>query len=212
MSNESSLSAALVDPEADQAIEQALIEIGSPGSFFSAAERLDVAAAARAARGLGGSPSSIPADVAEQVTRIAVEAMKTRPEHLAAWEAEGREILAYVELVAIVARISAIDSYRVGLDAELDPLPEPVPGEPAPAVDEKAVKTNAWVATVGPAVAPSALSALPNEKAAQAALAARWYLTDDVIHKYDVEPGREITRPQMEFVAARTSWLNECFF
>ena len=65
---------------------------------------------------------------------------------------------------------------------------------------------------MGIALAPTALSALPRENAAKAALGAAWYITDKVIHQYDVEPGRELTRPQMELVAARTSWLNECFF
>ena len=79
-------------------------------------------------------------------------------------------------------------------------------------IGDGAKKMNAWLPTVGIALAPTALSALPNEKANKDALNKPLYLADDVIHKYDVEPGRELTRPQMELVAARTSWLNECFF
>ena len=112
----------------------------------------------------------------------------------------------------MVAVITSIDSYRIGIGAQLDPLPDPSPGEPVPVVHERAAKLNAWVPTVGVALAPTALSALPNEKATKDGLGKVWYLTDEFVHKYDVEPGRELTRPQMELVASRTSWLNECFF
>ncbi len=138
--------------------------------------------------------------------------MTSRSEHVEAWRSAGQEPLAYVELVSVVAQTSSIDSYRFGLGAEPDPLPAPVDGRPTGSVDDRATTTNAWVPTVGPAVAPSALSALPEEKATKAGLGGAWYLTDDVIHRYDVEPGRALTRPQMELVAVRTSWLNECFF
>ena len=85
-------------------------------------------------------------------------------------------------------------------------------GSAVPVVADGAKKMNAWLPTVGIALAPTALSALPNEKANKDALNKPLYLADEVIHKYDVEPGRELTRQQMELVAARTSWLNECFF
>lgn len=171
-----------------------------------------MAAQARVARGLADTGTGLAPDVADNVARVAAEAMATRQSHVEAWVAGGRDILAYVELVSVVAQIASIDSYRVGLGTDLDPLPEPVAGAPTPEVADGASMMNAWVPTVGVALAPTALSALPREKAAKAALGAAWYLTDDVIHQYDVEPGRELTRSQMELVAARTSWLNECFF
>ena len=212
MSGEFETTLSLGDAAADDAIERALTSLGSPGSFFTASERLAIAGHARLARGLAATAPELPPVMAGAAARVAVEAMTTRADDVTSWEEDGRDVLAYVELVSVVAQISAIDSYRVGLGVELDLLPEPVPGEPVPAIDERATKTNAWVPTVGPAVAPTALSALPSEKAGKAALGAVWYLTDDVIHQYNVEPGREISRPQMELVAARTSWLNECFF
>lgn len=171
-----------------------------------------MAAQARVARGLADTGADLAPIVAEAVARIAAQAMATRQSHVEEWVGSGRDILAYVELVSVVAMIASIDSYRIGLGTDLDPLPEPVDGEPAPEIAEGASMMNAWVPTVGVALAPTALSALPREKAAKAALGAAWYLTDNVIHQYDVEPGRELTRSQMELVAARTSWLNECFF
>lgn len=200
------------DAAAEKATRDCWAAIGSPGSFFTAAERVAFAEHARAARGLGTATSDLPPAVAATVARVAAEAMTTRSEHVQAWERDGRDVLAYVELVSVVAQVCGIDSYRVGLGEELDPLPAPAPGRPVPVVDPEAEKTNAWVPTVGIALAPTSLSALPDEKATKKALATAWYIADNVVHQYDVEPGRELTRPQMELVAARTSWLNECYF
>ena len=206
-------SAPLADSAADTMIHERLATIASPGSFFTGAERLDFAAHARAARGLtAAASSSLPPVVASAVARVAAEAMTTRSNDVAAWEADGRDVLAYVELVAVVSLICSLDSYRVGTGAPLDPLPEPIPGDPTPVVDDRAVTSNSWVPTVGVALAPTALSALPDESNAKKPVGQVFYLTDEFVHKYDVEPGRELTRPQMELVASRTSWLNECFF
>lgn len=200
------------DPAIESAISAALTAIASPGSFFTGAERIAFSEQARAARGLGEASTRLPTVVADTVTRVAVEAMSTRHEHVQAWEQDGRDILAYVELVSVVAQTAGIDSYRLALGNYLDALPTPVPGEPVPVLHPDAATMNAWVPTVGIALAPTSLSALPNEKEAKKALAAAWYIPDEVVHKYGEEPGLELTRPQMELVAARTSWLNECFF
>jgi len=209
---ESSQSLASPDTAADAAISAALNHIASPGSFFTGAERVAIAANARVARGLATDAPELDPLTTSTIARVAVEAMNSRSEHVHAWTNAGHDVLAFVELVAVVAQISSIDSYRVGIGAELDPLPQPVAGDPAPANDDRAVTSNAWVPTVGVALAPSSLSALPNEKAAKDNMSKEWYLTDEFVHKYDVEPGREISRPQMELVASRTSYLNECFF
>lgn len=212
MSTASQPTLAAPDTAADAAIANALANIATAGSFFTGAERLALAQQARFARGLDPIAPELPPLVADTVRRVAVEAMNSRSEHVAAWEADGREVLAFVELVAVVAQISSIDSYRVGIGAELDSLPAPVPGNPVSAVDDRAVTSNAWVPTVGIALAPTALNALPNEKSAKDAISKEWYLTDEFVHKYDIDPGRELTRAQMELVASRTSYLNECFF
>jgi len=203
---------ATVDPSNDAAVARALAALAAPGSYFSGAERLAIAAHARVARGdTTGAPDLAPM-VAQTAHRIAADAISTRPEHIAAWIADGQDELAYVELVAVVAMISTLDSYHHGIGRELVQLPSPTPGDPVPVIADGAKKMNAWLPTVGIALAPTALSALPNEKANKDALNKPFYLSDDVVHQYDVEPGRELTRPQMELVAARTSWLNECFF
>lgn len=200
------------DPAADAAIANALAAIATPGSFYTGAERLNFAAHTRFVRGLGTAGPGLPELEAEAVARVAAQAMTSRSHHVEAWTESGRDVLAYVELVSVVAQICGIDSYRVGLGVDLDPLPAAVSGDPVPEVSPDAKTLNAWVPTVGIALAPTSLSALPREAAAKKQLATAWYIPDNVIHQYDVEPGRELTRPQMELVAARTSYLNECFF
>ncbi len=212
MSTAPHLPLAAHDPEAEVAVADALTNLATAGSFFTGAERLAIAQHARFSRGLDPTPSDLPPVMADAVRRVAVEAMNSRSEHIAAWEAAGHNVLSFIEMVAVVAQISSIDSYRVGIGAALDPLPQPVPGDPSPLVDDRAVTSNAWVPTVGVALAPSALSALPNEKAIKDAVSKIWYLTDEFVHKYTADPGRELTRAQMELVASRTSYLNECFF
>lgn len=212
MSTASHPTLAAPDPAAEPAIAAALTHIATAGSFFTGAERIALAQHARFSRGLDTQPADLQPVVADAVRRVAVEAMNSRSEHVAAWEAAGHDVLAFVELVAVVAQICAIDSYRVGIGAQLDPLPAPIAGDPVSAVDERAVTSNAWVPTVGVALAPTALNALPNEKTVKDAVSKEWYLTDEFVHKYAIDPGRELTRAQMELVASRTSFLNECFF
>lgn len=200
------------DAAVDEAIAVALTGLATPGSFFTGAERIAFAQHARVARGLTAEGPTLPPVAAAGVARVAVEAKSSRSTDVDAWVADGRDVLSYVEMVSVVALISSIDSYRIGVGAPLDAIPAAVPGEPVLAVDESAVKSNSWVPTVGVALAPTAMSALPAEGAIKRPLAATLYLTDEFVHKYDVEPGRELTRPQMEFVASRTSHLNDCFF
>lgn len=200
------------DVDAEQAIAAVWESIGSPGSFFTAAERVSFVEHARAARGLATAQSSLPPVVAEAVARVAAKAMTSREHHVQAWQQDGRDVLAYIELVSVVSQASGIDSYRFALDEPLDALPTPTPGDPVPVVHPDAKRMNAWVPTVGVALAPTAISALPNESETKKGLGIAWYLPDKVVHQYDVEPGRELTRPQMELIASRTSWLNECFF
>lgn len=200
------------DPAAEAVVATALQHIASPGSFFTGAERVAFATHARVARGLVASGPELLPIMASTIARVAADAASSRAEHVAAWEAEGLDVLAFLELVAVVSRISSIDSYRIGLGVPLDTLPEPAPGDPVPNIEEKAVTSNAWVPTVGIALAPTSLSALPDERASKGTLGSVWYINDKMVHTYDAEPGRELTRAQMELVASRTSWLNECFF
>ena len=96
------------DPAAEAVIAESLAHLANPGSFFTGAERLAVAQQVRVARGLASSAPELAPIVTEAAARIANEAITVRPPHIDAWVADGRDVLAYVELVAVVAKIYII--------------------------------------------------------------------------------------------------------
>lgn len=203
------------NPVADHAVREALKALASPGSFYSGAERVAMAEHVRVSRGLASSAQTT--TVLSQpergaVSRVAVEAMNTREADVAAWKRDGRDVRAYVELVAVVALTTSIDSYRIACGGPLDPLPDPLPGGPIPVVDDAAVRTNSLVPTVGAAIPKTALSALPDEAKVIDMLAGAFYI-DGPVHRFDdPDPDEPLLRSQIELVAARVSLLNECFF
>lgn len=206
------VSGMVVDAAGTDLIARTWDSLAGPGSFFTGAERLAIAQNARAARGLGdtGTPMSAPASDATR--RIAAEAWTIRPHMIEDWAAAGLDVLAYVEVVSIVARVVALDTYVTALGLPLVPLPAPRPGDPEPLVDEAAVVSTGWVPTVGPAKATASLSALPREAAGAEAVTDVLYLSYAGVADLRHDPQRPISRPQMELVASRTSWLNECFY
>ena len=88
---------AAADPAADEAIAVALAGLAAPGSFFTGAERVALAHQARFARGLIAEPAAVAPLVADTVARVAVEAMNSRAEHVAAWEADGQRLYRIVQ-------------------------------------------------------------------------------------------------------------------
>jgi hypothetical protein len=63
---------------------------------------------------------------------------------------------------------------------------------------------------VGGASITQALSLVPTANAELERLHGTLYLTFEEMS--EVEPGKDLSRPQMELVAARTSAHNECFY
>jgi hypothetical protein len=206
------VSAVAVDAVGTDLIERTWDALAGPGSFFTGAERLAIARSARAARGEGGTGAPTSAPVSDATVRIAAEAWTIRPHMIAEWAAAGLDVLAYVEVVSVVARVVALDTYVTALGLPLVPLPAPRPGDPEPLVDVAAVVSTGWVPTVGPAKATASLSALPREAAGAEAVTDALYLSYAGVADLRHDPRRPISRPQMELVASRTSWLNECFY
>ena len=117
---------------------------------------------------------------------------------------------AYVELVGVVSRLSAVDTFHLALGIPLEPLPEPEPGEPSQMEEPLARHGAAWVPMVGGASITQALSLVDAESTAQEDLHGPLYLTYEEMAELDFVRG--LNRAQMELVAARTSAINECFY
>jgi hypothetical protein len=132
----------------------------------------------------------------------------------------------YVEIVSVIAHVTAIDTFARGLGIPKQPLPLPRPGEPSRYRPTEARVTDAWVPTIvwsegGPNeadyfVGPSsnirrALTLVPDEARSFFDLSSYQYLAGPAMRDFGKEY-RAITHAQLEFLAARVSALNQCLY
>ncbi|MFN2504503.1 MAG: hypothetical protein ABR540_09790, partial [Acidimicrobiales bacterium] len=150
-----------VRPEILAAFARAWAEIARPGTWWDGLSRLAIAGAARAARsGDVIERGSLPQTAVEAASLVA--ARPAAPSE--AWVSLICDELAelrYVELVGIVARVMAVDTFHRLAGWPLVALPEPVPGPPTgepPPANLRRHRT--WVAMAVP-VPPSVLGAVP---------------------------------------------------
>lgn len=185
--------------------------LASPGTWWTGAERVQIAAVARAAREQQGRPdTSLPEAAVAAAARLSAN-----PRVDAAWfagvQAMGMHAEAYVELLAVVSRLSAVDSFMFGIATDNpQPLPDPGPGEPSRTVTSEARLNGALAPTIGKPGAPNALSAVPAEQEATFDLHGVLYLSLEEMG--DPTIVKDLSRAQMELLAARTSLLNDCFY
>jgi hypothetical protein len=218
--------------------------LASPGTCLDGATRIAVAAAAREARSCGlcrlrkqsvspASPtgrhddtSALPAGWVDIIHRIATDPGRltrgwfdrTVPKHI--------EDGAYVELVSIVAHVTAIDTFARGIGSDVWPLPTARPGPPTRYRPEAARLHDAWVPTIawnehGPREADyfqglaanikMALTLVPDEARSFFDLVAHQYLPGPAMRDFSNEY-RAITHAQIELIAGRVSALNQCTY
>jgi len=198
--------------------------IARAGSFWTGAQRVEIARQARAARtlrgeaprlrkGLPDAAGRLPEQATQAARSIGADAHKIDAD----WAKGMIDSLgdsAYVELGAVVATVSAIDAFCEALGLDHEPLPQPVAGEPDGERLAEAAEAGAYVPMLEPWRGPNvgrALSLVP---------AANTLFFQNVMAMYksagctffDLEWIGPITRPQAELLAARVSALNECFY
>jgi hypothetical protein len=184
--------------------------IGESGPSLTGRQRVAIAAAARASMS-GATPQTLATKaMSELVRRLSVEAHTIRHGWIAELAAEGVDAYTYVEVLGIVARLSAVDTFCFGLDTDLVDLPIGSDDPPTGRVAREATIEGGWVPTVGRAFPPTALTAVPSEHEAWEDVHSVLYLSMTEMRDLDVNKG--LHRTQMELVAARTSLLNDCFF
>lgn len=184
--------------------------LAGPGTWFTGAERVAIAAEARAARADGEAGSGLAGPVVEAAQAVATDARHVRRDWVDDLAARGLAVEPYVEIVGIVARLSAVDTYVAGVGAAEEPLPGPATGEPSRERNGAAEYRDAFVPTVGADQAPFMLTAVPAEATAQMELHGPLYLTIEQMG--DLELADRLTRAEMELVAARVSYRNDCFY
>lgn len=182
----------------------------SAGTWWTGVQRLAIAHVARAARTEQGLPSvDLPEPVVEAAARLSADPHVTR-EWVDGLDAAGLTKPAYVEILGVVARLTAVDTFLFGIGAAEQPLPGPAPGRPSFETVPEATMNGGFVPTIGVASAPNALSAVAAETDALLDLHGVLYLALDDMGDLEIE--KDLSRAQMEFVAARTSLINDCYF
>ena len=180
-------------------------DIAAPGTWWSGADRVAIATVAR-----GQLDSEIPAAAQEAAQVIYSDITTVSREWVDGLLMSGLEVARYVEIVGIVSRLAAVDEFVRAIGGDLEPLPIPSAGDPSREPSPTAGDGPLWVPMVGEVSITRALSIVPAESESQRALYGPLYMSYEEMADNRFE--RELSRPQMELVAARTSAINECFY
>ena len=203
--------------------------IANSGRWWNGAERVEIARVGRAARNFDAASSDIlPEAAVYAIQKLVVDnANLNRDWYNEIIDADGMSEDRYVELVAVVVHALSIDEFHRALDVELEPLPQPIAGEPTRQRPAEAEQRYSWPPIVpraglhpedamlyGPlewgANVISALSLIPENVRWLHDLSEGHYLSFAEMRMPD--PLRAISRSQIELIAARVSALNECFY
>ncbi|MGE0140883.1 MAG: hypothetical protein AB7R77_24035 [Ilumatobacteraceae bacterium] len=195
-----------LDEQIDAVLTAQWHELGAPGTWFRGSERVAIAQVCRDA-----DRHVDLAEATHDAARcVAHDAAGITAADVDWWESDGLDREHYVEVVGIVSRVVAIDTYDRAVGRLQRALPAPLDGEPSGQVEPAAKRRSGWVPAVGAIGPPTALSAVPAEALAQRELHTALYLSYEGMADLDATSG--LHRTQMELVAARVSLLNDCFF
>lgn len=218
--------------------------LAAPGAWWSGPERVAIAEEVRAAHRCGLcrerkaalSPNAIagthpsreplPETVVEAIHRITTDPARLSRPWLEKLQANGLSDAAYVELIGVVVAVISVDQFHRGLGLALEPLPDPVQGEPSRQRPSQAVEEGAWVPMIPAAGATGseadlwrgrnganvirALSLVPDAVRDLKSLSAAHYFELEQVS--DPTARRSLDRSQIELLAGRVSAINECFY
>ena len=210
--------------------------LAAAGEWWTGAERISIAAECRRASAMvdglpdpGPGPAQLPEAAVHAVHKLIGDLPNvTREWYDETISAEGMSDAHYIELLGVVVHVWSVDEFHRALSIDLEPLPDPIPGEPTRRRPAGIKANGSWPPTILPADLAEREADIYNglERASNVRAAmslhpdsVRW-LTDLFDAHYlswieitsEQEPFRVLTRPQRELVAARVSALNECFY
>ncbi len=208
-------------------------QIGQPGAFLTAAERVEAVRASRdaltcefcaerkaalspnAVQGEHDSSGQLPPPVVDMIHRL-----RTDPGRLTrAWFDQVTAVISrerYVELVGVVTSAVIIDTLHNALGLGLPELPVPQPGEPSGQANPDAVDGGAWVPILAAdeKMADTGLPMVPNIARSLGLVPSALGLFFNTFRPHYAlkDIALSISQGQAEFVAARVSAINECFY
>jgi len=218
--------------------------LAAPGTWLDGATRVAVAAETRHARGCflcaqqkaALSPYAVkghhdtfgelPDEWVELIHRVVADPGRLTKSWSETLRAEGVADTDFVEIVSIVAHVTAIDVFARGMGLEEQPLPEPRDGAPSHYLPAEARQGEAWLPTIAWADAgPNekdfchgressirrALTLVPDEARSFFDLGAHQYLPGEAMRRFSRKI-RAISRAQIELLAGRVSAINRCTY
>jgi len=228
-----------------EAIELASQRLVQPGTWWTGEQRRAIAEEARHAktcrlcleRAAALSPSAVkgthdvlsdfPPDVIDAIHRLSTDSGRLSEKWVNTITAGELSEEAYVEIIGVVAIITALDTFDYVMGNEKRQLAEPQPGEPTQHKPAGAKRNLAWVKTLAPEdVTPDdpnpypvhgvanihrGLSLVPQEVFNFFDLDVELYIKDSQLRDYANSP-RAINRAQIELIAGRASAINNCHY
>lgn len=230
-----------------RAIEKAWGRLAQPGTWWTGQERIAIAAETRQAmqctlchlrkdalspRHVHGHHDGLGAlndPAADAVHRIRTDAGRLTEEWLRELQAQGLTDTEYVEIISIVATVSAIDTFDRAMGSPQRILLTPQSGAPARRRPEGAKPGLGWLETLAPGDLGQgdtdpfdrfgayniqrALSLVPEEVIAFFELDVELYFFEHGIAQRAVQiEERALSEAQIELIAARAATLNGCYY
>lgn len=115
-----------VRPDLVAALRQVWAGLAAPGTWWSGVERVAIAGAAR-----GETTDVIPAHAGAAARTVYADITATSREWVDALIQDGLALPAFVEVIGIVSRLAAADEFSKALGRPVEPLPDPLPGDPS---------------------------------------------------------------------------------
>ena len=239
-------SAVPVREDIPEAFNEVWQTIAKPGNWWRGADRVAIASETRNARkcplcaerkaalspysidGIHQNHSNLPSVAVDAVHRLATDASRLTRNWIEKCEESGLSDGQYVELLGVVVAVISIDGFHRAMGFALEPLPEPLEGEPS-RYRPNAKDHGSWVPTVDPSdVSPeevdlyagmprvgnviSAMSLVPDSVRMMKRLSGVQYLAMSDVPNPSSNGGRTLSRPQIELLAGRVSSLSDCFY
>ncbi len=220
-------------PHLKQAHTQTWQAIARAGDFFSGADRVAMVRTAREAltcefcerRKQALSPNSVTGEhdhsgSMDPVIVDMIHRIRTDPGRLThAWFNTVTKTISkqeYVEIVSVVTSSVIIDTMHNAVGLGLPPLPQPESGRPRRQHNPDAVEAGAWVPVLDAdaTMADTGLPRVPNIARSLGLVpsALALFFTTFRPHYALKDIALSISQAQAEFVAARVSAINECFY